>query len=121
MKELLAAYASYNRWAYIQLTNTILEMDEHLHLQIVKSSFPNLYPTVLHLWDAESIWWQRVEGHQQWIIPGKQFNPTMKDAVNGLLQHAGEWERFVQTATDEQLQREFDFKNIKGEPCRSFV
>ena len=41
--------------------------------------------------------------------------------MNGLLQHAGEWERFVQTATDEQLQREFDFKNIKGEPCRSFV
>ena len=121
MKQLLTAYASYNCWAYIELTNTILEMDEHLHQQILKSSFPNLYATVLHLWDAESIWWQRMEGHQQMVIPSIQFNPTMKEAVNGLLQQAGEWERFVQAVTNEQLQREFDYKNFKGEPFRSAV
>ena len=121
MKELLSAYAAYNRWAYQTLTDTILKMDEHLHQQIVKSSFPNLYATVLHLWDAESIWWQRMEGHQQMVIPSKQFNPTMKEAINGLLQQAGEWERFVQNVTDEQLQREFDYKNLNGEPFHSAV
>ena len=121
MKELLSAYAAYNLWAHEQITNAILEMDEHLHQQIVKSSFPNLYATVLHLWDAESIWWQRMEGHQQMVIPSKQFNPNMKETVNGLLQQAGEWQRFVQHATEEQLQREFYYKNLKGEPFRSAV
>lgn len=121
MKELLLAYAMYNRWAHEQITNTLLDMDEHLHQQVLKSSFPNLYATVLHLWDAESIWWQRMEGHQQLVIPGKQFNPTMKEAVNGLLQQAAEWERFVQNATEEQLQREFYYKNLKGDSFRSAV
>ena len=121
MKELLSAYAAYNRWAYQALTDTILQMDEHLHQQIVKSSFPNLYATVLHLWDAESIWWQRMEGHQQMVIPSKQFNPTMKEAVNGLLQQAGEWERFLTSTTEENLQREFYYKNLKGDSFRSAV
>lgn len=121
MKELLSAYAAYNRWAYQTLTDTILQMDEHLHQQIVKSSFPNLYATILHLWDAESIWWQRMEGHQQMVIPSKQFNPTMKEAVNGLLQQAGEWERFVTGTTEENLQREFYYKNLKGDSFRSAV
>lgn len=119
MKQLLQAYATYNRWANEQITNAILEMDEHLHQQIVQSSFPNLYATVLHLWDAESIWWQRMEGHQQMVIPSKQFNPTMKEAINGLLQQSGEWERFIGSVTEEELQREFDYKNIKGQSFRS--
>lgn len=121
MKELLQAYATYNRWAYQQITDTILEMDEHLHQQIVKSSFPNLYATVLHLWDAESIWWQRMEGHLQLVIPSKQFNPAMKEAINGLLQQAGEWERFLQHCTEEDLHREFAYKNLKGEAFTSAV
>ena len=59
MKELLSHYAAYNLWANKAITEAILEMDEQLHQQIVKSSFPNLYATVLHMWDAESAWWQR--------------------------------------------------------------
>ncbi|MFY7839242.1 MAG: DinB family protein [Lacibacter sp.] len=121
MKELLMAYAAYNRWAYEQITIAILEMDEHLHQQIVKSSFPNLYATVLHLWDAESIWWQRMEGHQQLVIPSKQFNPTMSEVINGLLQQSGEWERFLKRCTEEDLHREFDYKNLKGDAFRSAV
>jgi uncharacterized damage-inducible protein DinB len=62
-----------------------------------------------------------MEGHQQMVIPSKQFNPNMKEAMNGLLQQAGEWQRFVQHATEEQLQREFYYKNLKGEPFRSAV
>lgn len=119
MKELLVAYAAYNRWAHETITAAILEMKEPLQHQVVKSSFPSLFSTVMHVWDAESIWWQRMEGHPKILIPSIQFQPTIHEAVNGLLQQSGDWERFVSQTTDENLQREFEYKNLKGQPFRS--
>jgi uncharacterized damage-inducible protein DinB len=97
------------------------DRDEHLHQQIVKSSFPNLYATVLHMWDAESIWWQRMEGHAQLLIPGKEFNPNMKEAVNGFLNQSREWSSWMNRVTEEQLLRNFDYRNMKGESFTSGV
>lgn len=121
MLQLLQSYAAFNAWANQTITDAILEMDEHLHQQIVKSSFPNLYATVLHMWDAESIWWQRMEGHAQLLIPGKEFNPNMKEAVNGLLNQSREWSSWMNRVTEEQLLRNFDYRNMKGESFTSGV
>jgi uncharacterized damage-inducible protein DinB len=121
MLQLLQNYAAFNVWANQTITDAILEMDEHTHQQIVKSSFPNLYATVLHMWDAESIWWQRMEGHGQLLIPSKEFNPTMKEAVNGLLNQSREWSSRMNRVTEEQLQLEFSYKNMKGEAFTSGV
>lgn len=121
MKELLSNYGAYNLWANQTMTDAILRMDETLHQQIVKSSFPNLYATILHMWDAESIWWQRMEGHAQLLIPSREFNPAMKEAVNGLLNQSREWSNWMNRVTEEQLQRNFDYKNMKGEAFTSSV
>jgi uncharacterized damage-inducible protein DinB len=121
MKELLQNYAGFNLWANKTITEAILEMDEHLHQQVVKSSFPNLYATVLHLWDAESIWWQRIEGHAQMLIPSKQFNPTMKEAINGLLNQSNEWKQWVENCSEEQLKKDFSYQNLAGESFTSGV
>ncbi len=121
MRELFQNYAAFNAWANQIITDVILEMDEHLHQQLVKSSFPNLYATVLHLWDAESIWWQRMGGHTQILIPSKQFNPTMQEAVNGLLSQSNEWKEWVEHSTEEQLRKEFSYQNLAGESFRSAI
>lgn len=114
MKELLQSYASYNYWAHKSFTDVILNMDENLHQQIVKSSFPNLYATVLHIWDAESIWWQRMNGHEQLVIPSKQFNPSMKEVVNGLLHQSQQWETWAKQCSEDELKKTFEYKNLKG-------
>lgn len=119
MLQLLQSYAAYNYWANKTMTDAILEMDEQLHQQIIKSSFPNLYATVLHLWDAESIWWQRMEGHVQLLIPSREFNPTMKEAVNGLLNQSLKWNNWLNSCTIENLQKEFAYNNMKGDAFTS--
>lgn len=121
MVELIQSYASYNYWAHQSITGVILNMDENLHQQIVRSSFPNLYATVLHIWDAESIWWQRMKGHEQLVIPSQQFNPAMKEAVNGLLQQSSLWKNWASEVSEEELKKEFEYKNIKGESFRSIT
>lgn len=67
------------------------------------------------MWDASSIWWQRLLKHEQLIIPSQNFQPGMKDVANGLLQLNRQWEDFVRNATDEMLLAVLPYKNLKGE------
>lgn len=115
MKELLSQFAAYNHWAHKRITDAILLMDDNLHQQIVKSSFPNLYATVLHMWDAESAWWQRVKQHESILVPSKTFNPTMKEAVNGLLAQSAQWCDLVEELDDASLRYAVPYRNMKGE------
>jgi len=116
MKELLLAFATYNHWAHKRITDAILAMDEHLHQQIVQNSFPNLYATVLHMWDAESAWWQRVKGHESIVVPSKSFNPTMKEAVNGLLSQSAQWREWLAELDEAPLHQPITYRNLKGDP-----
>ncbi|HLO80496.1 MAG TPA: hypothetical protein VK166_06040, partial [Chitinophagaceae bacterium] len=71
MKETLQEFARYGFWANQTLSSVILGMDEHLHQQHTPSSFPNLYATILHMWDAESAWWQRMHKHEKVLVPSQ--------------------------------------------------
>lgn len=116
MTELLAKYASFNLWANEQITAAILQLDEHQQQQIVKSSFPNIYATALHLWDVESGWFQRVHKHASVMFPSKAFNPTMKEVVNGLLNQSAQWEQFVKGLSEKDLREVIHYKSMAGDP-----
>jgi uncharacterized damage-inducible protein DinB len=115
MKDTLLEFASYNLWANETLTSTILGIDDHLHQQHTPSSFPNLYATILHMWDAESAWWQRMHKHEKIMMPSQNFNPNMKEAINGLLSQSGLWANFAATVTELELNEPLHYRNIKGE------
>jgi uncharacterized damage-inducible protein DinB len=68
MKELLQKIALYNMWAHELLLNTCLKLNEEEQQQAIASSFPGIYATWLHIWDAESIWWQRMKLHEQIVV-----------------------------------------------------
>lgn len=115
MKHTLQQFAMYNRWANGMITDAILQMDEHLHQQHIPSSFPNLYATVLHMCDAESIWWQRMHKHEKLLVPSQNFNPNMKEAINGLLSQSELWSQYVSGATEQELRQVLEYRNLKKE------
>src|ERR1044071_7876718 len=84
MKELLQQYAVYNVWANQKLTELVLILSEEQQQKEIASSFPSLHRTIFHMWDAESIWWQRMKLHERIIRPSENFNATTRDAVTGL-------------------------------------
>jgi uncharacterized damage-inducible protein DinB len=61
MKEILSQFAAYNTWANQKLFDVIVALPEEKQLRELPSSFKNLYATMLHMWDAESVWWQRLK------------------------------------------------------------
>jgi uncharacterized damage-inducible protein DinB len=115
MKELLSQLAVYNIWANHKLLEIVLALPEEKQKQDLPSSFKSLYATVFHMWDAESVWWQRMKMHERIIRPSDNFNSSMKDVANGLMQQNQQWEEWVRTATEPMLDHVFQYYNQQKE------
>jgi len=116
MKKLLTQLASYNVWANHKICFQLQQMDEKLWYADTASSFSSLYKTILHMWDAESVWWQRMRLHESIVVPSQSFEPSFKDACNGLIHQSMQWEPFISDVMDEAaLNSKLIYKNAKGQ------
>lgn len=117
MKMLLEQYASYNVWANHKLIFALLQLDENLWYQQTPSSFNTLFKTILHVWDAEAIWFQRMRLNEQLVVPSASFDPSFKDACNGLLQQSMQWEELIKSEVmnEETITSELMYKNSRGD------
>jgi uncharacterized damage-inducible protein DinB len=115
MREIFIQYASYTAWANSLVLNVIENLSEDRQHAEVKSSFPSLYKTVLHLLDAESIWWQRLKLQERIDRPGDSFTGSFAELSQRLQQQNKLWLEWVQTTNEMGLQHEFIYYNSKKE------
>jgi uncharacterized damage-inducible protein DinB len=121
LKQILWQYAAYNFWANTKLMDVIVKLsDEQLHTEI-NSSYKTIFLTVLHLWDAESIWWQRIKLAENPSWPGTNFVGTITDLNKNLLQQSLLWKEWVHNATEATLGHEFIYLNSKKEQFKQPV
>ena len=121
MKKIFVQYAAYNVWANQQLTDCISNLpDEQINREIT-SSFKSIFATLVHMWDAESIWWQRVKLQEQIEIPSLNFEGSILELVNNLLKQSKHWKEWVDLATEAALEHEFIYRNSKKEQFKQPV
>lgn len=121
MKTLLVQFAAYNLWANGVLTTAVQALPHPLQVQPVNSSFPGLQATLLHMWDAESIWWQRLKLQEQITRPSAQFSGSTAAVVKGLLEQSRQWAEWVQGAHKHMLEHQFIYRNSKRETFKQPV
>lgn len=121
MKKLLNQYASYNLWANKKMTDAAVELTEEQLQQEIISSFPSIFKTVLHLLDAESIWWQRIKLQEHIEVPSKTFDGSFANLQKKLLQQSALFEEWVAAATENQLQHVFGYQRSKTEHLKQPV
>ena len=110
--------AAYNIWANQRLVDVILALPEEKQHAEMPGSFKSLHLTILHMWDAESIWWQRMKLHERLVIPSENFNGSTRDVVNGLMSQSRLWEGWVSNVSDHMLDHVFEYRNIKKEQVK---
>ena len=118
MKALLQQYASYSNWANQRLTDTILLLPEEKLVQHLASSFPSLQATLLHMWDAESMWWQRLKMHDNVTRPSDHFKGSTRDVSTALLHQGKLWESWIANASVAAIEHVFHYQNSKKEKFR---
>ena len=115
MKELLKQFATYHIWANQKLIDVILSLPEEQQTKEIPGSFPSLYATILHIWDAESIWWQRMKLQERIIGPSENFKGTMIDCCNGLMNQSQQWDQWIRNASDLSIDHVFAYTTSENE------
>ena len=115
MKELLRQLARYHYWANQLLTERLLQLDAAQQSQEIPSSFPSLQKSILHMWDSESVWWQRLKGADNVLLPSLTFNPGFKESVIGLLQQNQLWMEWANASGKEDFKMLLAYTNSRGE------
>ena len=115
MKELLKQFAAYHLWANQKLIDVILSLPEELQVKEIPSSFKSLHSTLLHMWDAEAAWWQRIKLQERIEVPSEGFKGSIEDVCNELMQQSGMWERWIINASELAIDHVFSYQNSKKE------
>lgn len=119
--EILKELATYNIWANKRLFDFINLLPTEKQELYVESSFSSLQLTILHMLDAESIWWQRLKLAERLIIPSQQPLKSTTDLINELLLQNQVWEQWVHHANPNQFEYVFAYQNSKKEQYKQPV
>ncbi|MFT3886115.1 MAG: DinB family protein [Flavobacteriales bacterium] len=109
-KATIDQYAAYDLWANTRFVDRLLKEPARVLDQYVKSSFPSLRLTVLHIRDAECAWHARITGQPvRW--PAEESTD-----IGTLIKHATTMRDLVRTLTPDDLLRNVSYKTLKGGP-----
>ena len=121
MKEILQQYAAYNCWANQRIFDCIKALpDDRLDQEII-SSFPSIRKTLLHIWDAESIWWQRLKLSERITAPGAGFEGGQEELIKKIQRQSAEWKEWIDNSSAAQLNHVFAYQNTKREQFKQPV
>jgi len=121
MKIILSQFSAYHLWANQQILDCIKPLPPEWKDQPLESSFKSLNLTLLHLWDAESIWWQRMKLQEQIVRPSDSFTGSFDELATALLAQNRQWNDWVLAAQKHMLDHEFIYYNSKKEKFKQPV
>ena len=121
MKIILSQYAAYHQWANQLIIDRIQKLPSELHDKKVPGSFPGLQATLLHIWDAESIWWQRMKLQENIIVPSTNFTGGINEISKSLMFQSRQWQEWISNAQEHMFDHEFIYYNTKKEKFKQSV
>ena len=121
MKPILLQCAAYTIWANRKIIECINNLSNDQINREISSSFSSVFKTVLHMLDAEAIWWQRVKLVEHIERPGDGFTGSFEELSKKLEAQSKLWEEWVANASDNQLNHVFAYQNTKKEQFKQPV
>lgn len=106
---------AYHRWANARMLDAVAALSPEQQQRDLKSSFPSVHATLVHMLSADWIWLQRWQGTSPTTFPE---TAAMTDLAVLRSRWAGlerEQAAVVTAQTDESLRRPLAYRNLKGE------
>lgn len=114
MKNLLTDYCQYNNWANRQWTDFLRMCPDSIFEKEIVSSFPSIRLTLLHIWDAETIWLERLNGRTPKVFPSHTFNGSNDELLDGMVAASEGFKAFVAQMTEVDLSKSMTYHTIKS-------
>ena len=105
--DILIEKAKYNLWANQRIVAVLSGLEQEQLIQKIESSFAGVYPTIFHIWNAENIWLERLQGISLNSWPSRDVND--KDNLQKFIQTS---KLFLEFLEKNHRQKEFPFSEI---------
>jgi len=116
MKEIYDSYTAYNLWANRRMVEVFSDLpDVKLEATIV-SSFPSVRQTLLHIWDAETLWLERLHGNSPTSFPSKSFEGTNMEVFANLIKISERFNSFVASQSADFFGKTMAFTTLSYGP-----
>ncbi len=92
----------------------ISTLTEHQFIQELESSFPSIRHTLLHIWDAQDIWLERLNGRSPQTWPSASFKGTKDELIGRTLNSSTLIIEKVRRYSEEELQAGVNYTTMKG-------
>ncbi|MGH2575750.1 MAG: DinB family protein [Ignavibacteria bacterium] len=115
MKDLLTNYTKYNLWANTKVCGFLEKLEPALLDKELVSSFDTIRKTVYHIWDAETIWFKRLNGESLREWPSESYKGTDTDFIKPFLEQSKKFTEYVGPKHNEELLVDCEFSTLKGD------
>jgi uncharacterized damage-inducible protein DinB len=104
----------YNLWANEIVAGYIGNAGPGAAVLEQKSSFNTILKTVIHIWDAQSVWLDRINGITVTDWPGKNFTGNIDEALMGLTSHSKKWLLWFNGESRNDWHQYVKYRNLTG-------
>ncbi|MBC7865745.1 MAG: hypothetical protein IAF38_22420 [Bacteroidia bacterium] len=117
IKQLITQQAEYNLWANTKFAELLKDEPVELLNKEIKSSFHSINKTLFHIWDAEFIWLERLNGRSLNSFPSKEKDAQF--SFEGMLKTSKDLLKLIELAEENYFLKETTYRNIKGDEFTS--
>ncbi len=112
MNEALVEYIRYNRWAARTTLDACAALEEEDLRRDLKSSHQSIWGTLAHIYQADCVWWNRLDGAVRIAVtgPGSSLD-ELRELWLGLLDNFVAW---AESRTPEQWLADLEYRNSRG-------
>ena len=112
---------SYTEWANARFLESARGLSGEQLTQHIPSSFPTIRDTLGHMVFAEWLWLQRWKGENPTTRPDWTKEPSLDTIETRLREVERERAELLATLTDDDVSRDFPYRNMAGEPYNAML
>jgi uncharacterized damage-inducible protein DinB len=117
----ILTHLNYNIWATAKLSEILENVDESIIKNETPSSFNSIEKTILHIWDSQLIWSQRMQGESLTEWPSKSFIGDQEELISGWIDNCVALKDYVESKGDDYLQTVIEYKTLEGKAYSNTV
>ena len=106
---------AYDEWANARFLRVLETLDDEALGREIESSFPSVLATFAHLVSSEWVWLERWRRHSPSSFPAWMTEPELDDLRTRLASVEEERRAWLESRSEEDLQRPLDYRNLAGE------
>jgi len=114
MANLIHQYVEYNVWANVKAMSTFRPLETAILEQEIVNSFPSIRLTLLHIWNAQHVWYNRINNIPITSVPSQNLDLVMSEIFDGLQKHSEDFRDHVLNMDENELAEICEYNDMSG-------